>query len=42
MGFLTGGFTAATDDLYAGASMILTPDARTDMQLLETLKIEMY
>lgn len=33
-----GGFTAATDDLYAGASMILTPDARTDMQLLETLK----
>ena len=33
-----GGFTAATDDLYAGASMILTTDARTDMQLLETLK----
>ena len=33
-----GGFTAATDDLYAGASMILTPDARTDLQLLETLK----
>jgi len=33
-----GGFTAATDDLYAGASMILTPDERTDMQLLETLK----
>lgn len=33
-----GGFTAATDDLYVGASMILTPDARTDMQLLETLK----
>ena len=33
-----GGFTAATDDLYAGASMILTPDARPDMQLLETLK----
>ena len=33
-----GGFTAATDDLSAGASMILTPDARTDMQLLETLK----
>jgi prephenate dehydrogenase len=32
------GFTAATDDLYVGASMILTPDARTDMQLLETLK----
>jgi prephenate dehydrogenase len=33
-----GGFTAATDSLYVGASMILTPDARTDMQLLETLK----
>ena len=32
------GFTAATDDLYVGASMILTPDERTDMQLLETLK----
>lgn len=33
-----GGFTAATDDLYVGASMILTPDQRTDMRLLETLK----
>lgn len=33
-----GGFTAATDDLYVGASMILAPDKRTDMQLLETLK----
>ena len=33
-----GGFTAATDDLYAGASMILTPDDHTDMPLLETLK----
>ena len=33
-----GGFTAATDDLYVGASMILTPDQRTDMQLLEALK----
>ena len=33
-----GGFTAATDSLYVGASMILTPDKRTDMQLLETLK----
>lgn len=33
-----GGFTAATDDLYVGASMILTPDKRTDMLLLETLK----
>ena len=33
-----GGFTAATDSLYVGASMILTPDKRTDMQLLSTLK----
>lgn len=33
-----GGFTAATDDLFDRASMILTPDQRTDMQLLETLK----
>ena len=32
------GFTAATDDLYVGASMILTPDDKTDMPLLETLK----
>ena len=32
------GFTAATEDLYVGASMILTPDERTDMRLLETLK----
>ena len=32
------GFTAATEDLYAGASMILTPDDKTDMPLLETLK----
>ena len=33
-----GGFTASTDDLYVGASMILTPDQRTDMKLLETLR----
>ena len=32
------GFTSATEDLYVGASMILTPDKRTDMQLLEMLK----
>lgn len=32
------GFVSATDDLFAGASMILTPDTRTDMALLETLK----
>lgn len=33
-----GGFTSSSDDLYVGASMILTPDKRTDMKLLETLK----
>lgn len=33
-----GGFPSATDSLYVGASMILTPDERTDMALLETLK----
>jgi len=33
-----GGFTASTDDLYVGASMILTQDKRTDMKLLETLQ----
>ena len=33
-----GGFTASSDDLYVGASMILTPDQRTDMRLLEALK----
>ncbi len=33
-----GGFTSASESLYVGASMILTPDKRTDMALLETLK----
>lgn len=33
-----GGFTSSTEDLYLGASMILTPDKRTDMRLLETLQ----
>ena len=33
-----GGFTASTEDLYVGASMILTPDQRTDIKLLETLR----
>ncbi|MDD3346428.1 prephenate dehydrogenase [Oscillibacter sp.] len=33
-----GGFTSAADDLYVGSSMILTPNERTDMQLLERLK----
>ena len=32
------GFTSSTDDLYVGASMILTPDKRTDIQLLEKLQ----
>ncbi|MCI2058792.1 MAG: prephenate dehydrogenase [Oscillibacter sp.] len=33
-----GGFVSADENLFAGASMILTPDSRTDMRLLETLK----
>lgn len=33
-----GGFVSATDDLFVGASMILTPDQRTDMLLLEAVK----
>lgn len=33
-----GGFTSSSEDLFTGASMILTPDERTDMALLETLK----
>lgn len=33
-----GGFTSSKEDLYVGASMILTPDSHTDMILLETLK----
>ena len=32
------GFTAASDHLYTGASMVLTPDDHTDMRILETLK----
>ncbi|WP_312279361.1 prephenate dehydrogenase/arogenate dehydrogenase family protein [Oscillibacter sp.] len=37
-GLERGGFVNSSDRLYDGASMILTPDKRTDMQLLETLK----
>lgn len=37
-GLERGGFVNSNDHLYDGASMILTPDNRTDMQLLETLK----
>ena len=33
-----GGFTSSTEDLFVGASMILTPDEKTDIHLLETLK----
>ncbi|MET0017660.1 prephenate dehydrogenase/arogenate dehydrogenase family protein [Oscillibacter sp.] len=37
-GLERGGFVNSSDRLYDGASMILTPDRRTDIQLLETLK----
>ena len=33
-----GGFVNSGTDLFSGASMILTPDANTDMRMLETLK----
>ncbi|MPM32153.1 Cyclohexadienyl dehydrogenase [bioreactor metagenome] len=33
-----GGFVNSADDLFVGASMILTPDERTDILMLETLK----
>lgn len=33
-----GGFTSASDDLYVGASMILTPDEHSDVLVLEKLK----
>ena len=33
-----GGFVNATDSLFDGASMILTPDANTDLPTLEMLK----
>lgn len=33
-----GGFVNSTDDLFVGAPMILTPDEKTDMQMLEKLK----
>lgn len=32
------GFVSSSANLYVGASMILTPDERTDIMLLETLK----
>ncbi len=33
-----GGFVHSSEELFSGASMILTPDANTDMRMLETLK----
>ena len=33
-----GGFTASSEDLYVGASMILTPDDRSDLEHLEMLR----
>lgn len=33
-----GGFVSSTDDLFEGASMILTPDEHSSAQLLEELK----
>ena len=33
-----GGFSSSSENLYVGASMILTPDDNTDINLLETLK----
>ncbi|MEA4940753.1 MAG: prephenate dehydrogenase/arogenate dehydrogenase family protein [Christensenella sp.] len=33
-----GGFVHSSEELFSGASMILTPDAHTDMRMLETLK----
>ncbi|MEA4869541.1 MAG: prephenate dehydrogenase [Christensenella sp.] len=32
------GFVHSSEELFSGASMILTPDANTDMRMLETLK----
>jgi prephenate dehydrogenase len=37
-GLERGGFVNSSDHLYDGASMILTPDKRADIQLLERLK----
>ncbi len=33
-----GGFVHASEELFSGAPMILTPDTHTDMRMLETLK----
>lgn len=34
----SGGFVNSSDDLFVGASMIMTPDKKTDMIMLEKLK----
>jgi len=34
-----GGFVSATDDLYVGASMILTPEGEQDPAVMETLRV---
>ncbi len=34
-----GGFVNSSDDLFAGAPMILTPNEKTDMNMLEKLKV---
>ena len=33
-----GGYVHSSEELFSGASMILTPDQNTDMRMLETLK----
>lgn len=33
-----GGFVSSSEELFTGASMILTPDQNTDMRMLEALK----
>ena len=33
-----GGYVHSSEELFTGASMILTPDENTDMRMLETLK----
>lgn len=37
-----GGFTSSADGLFCGASMVLTPDSRTDIALLERVKELFY
>jgi prephenate dehydrogenase len=37
-----GGFLNASENLFNGASMILTPDAHTDMRMLEDAQVVLY